>query len=98
MQCELESFPCFFKGRFGEVYKGWWRGELVAVKTFSSADERSWENECSVYGTRGLRHENVLGFIAADNIDRGAHTELWLVTEYHARGSLFDFLNESRDR
>jgi hypothetical protein len=85
-------YPCIGKGRFGEVYMGEWRGEHVAVKTFNSADEKSWENECNIYNTSGFRHENILGFIAADNIDRGLYTELWLITEYHANGSLHDYL------
>jgi TGF-beta receptor type-1 len=85
-------YPCIGKGRFGEVYKGEWRGEHVAVKTFNSADEKSWENECNIYNTNGFRHESILGFIAADNIDRGTYTELWLITEFHENGSLFDYL------
>ena len=89
-------YPCIGKGRFGEVYKGEWRGEHVAVKTFNSADEKSWENECNIYNTSGFRHENILGFIAADNIDRGLYTELWLITEYHANGSLHDYLCANR--
>ena len=86
-------YPCIGKGRFGEVYKGMWRDEYVAVKTFNSADEKSWQNECNIYNTNGFRHENILGFIAADNIDRGTYTELWIITEFHSNGSLFDFLN-----
>lgn len=39
-----------------------------------------------------LRHENILGFIAADNKDNGTWTQLWLVTDYHENGSLFDYL------
>merc|ERR1740128_1436036 len=30
------------KGRFGEVQRGEWRGENVAVKIFSSIEEQSW--------------------------------------------------------
>lgn len=89
-------YPCIGKGRFGEVYKGEWRGEYVAVKTFNSADEKSWENECNIYNTSGFRHENILGFIAADNIDRGLYTELWLITEFHANGSLYDYLTQNK--
>lgn len=124
------------KGRFGEVWRGKWRGGDVAVKIFSSREERSWFREAEIYQTIMLRHENILGFIAADNKgkrgfypegvfkptpascvivlkwawlkrfskhSRGAHaasppdngtwTQLWLVSDYHEHGSLFDYLN-----
>ncbi|KFQ16438.1 Activin receptor type-1C, partial [Leptosomus discolor] len=81
------------KGRFGEVWRGKWCGEDVAVKIFSSRDERSWFREAEIYQTVMLRHENILGFIAADNKDNGTWTQLWLVSEYHEQGSLFDYLN-----
>uniref|UniRef100_A0A8C0BDK8 Activin receptor type-1C n=1 Tax=Buteo japonicus TaxID=224669 RepID=A0A8C0BDK8_9AVES len=81
------------KGRFGEVWRGRWCGEDVAVKIFSSRDERSWFREAEIYQTVMLRHENILGFIAADNKDNGTWTQLWLVSEYHEQGSLFDYLN-----
>uniref|UniRef100_S4RP92 receptor protein serine/threonine kinase n=1 Tax=Petromyzon marinus TaxID=7757 RepID=S4RP92_PETMA len=81
------------KGRFGEVWRGKWRGEDVAVKIFSSREERSWFREAEIYQTVMLRHENILGFIAADNKDNGTWTQLWLVSDYHEHGSLFDYLN-----
>ena len=59
------------KGRFGEVWRGKWRGEEVAVKIFSSREERSWFREAEIYQTVMLRHENILGFIAADNKGEG---------------------------
>lgn len=37
------------------------------MKIFSSRDERSWFREADIYQTIMLRHENILGFIAADN-------------------------------
>lgn len=80
------------KGRFGEVWRGIWRGENVAVKIFSSRDERSWFREVEIYQTVMLRHDNLLGFIAADNKDNGTWTQLWLVTDYHEKGSLFDYM------
>jgi len=55
------------KGRYGEVWRGRWRGENVAVKIFSSREERSWFREAEIYQTVMLRHENILGFVAADN-------------------------------
>ncbi|KAM6459196.1 activin receptor type-1C isoform 2-T2 [Liasis olivaceus] len=83
------------KGRFGEVWRGKWCGEDVAVKIFSSRDERSWFREAEIYQTIMLRHENILGFIAADNKDNGTWTQLWLVTDYYEQGSLFDYLNSN---
>ena len=61
--CDFDSG----KGRYGEVWRGRWRGEDVAVKIFSSREERSWFREAELYQTVMLRHENILGFIAADN-------------------------------
>lgn len=83
------------KGRYGEVWMGKWKGECVAVKIFSSREERSWFREAEIYQTVMLRHENILGFIAADNKDNGTWTQLWLVTDYHEQGSLFDYLNRT---
>lgn len=37
------------------------------MKIFSSREERSWFREAEIYQTIMLRHENILGFIAADN-------------------------------
>ena len=85
---------CIGKGRFGEVRRGVWRGSNVAVKIFSSRDEKSWFRESEIYQTVMLRHENILGFIAADNKDDITWTQLWLVTDYHQHGSLFDFLSK----
>ncbi len=81
------------QGRYGEVHLGNWRGQKVAVKIFQTRDEESWFRESEIYQTVMLRHENILGFIASDNKDIGTWTQLWLVTEYHANGSLFDFLS-----
>eukprot|EP00096_Caligus_rogercresseyi_P011678 TRINITY_DN4684_c0_g1_i2.p1 TRINITY_DN4684_c0_g1~~TRINITY_DN4684_c0_g1_i2.p1 ORF type:complete len:565 (-),score=106.28 TRINITY_DN4684_c0_g1_i2:2501-4195(-) len=83
------------KGRFGEVWRGMWRGENVAVKIFATRDELSWFRESEIYQTIMLRHENILGFIAADNKDNGTWTQLWLVTEYHQQGSLFDYISRN---
>ena len=79
--------------RYGEVWRGTWRGENVAVKIFSSRDETSWFREADIYQTVMLRHENILGFVAADNKDADIWTQLWLVTDYHPNGSLFDYLS-----
>jgi len=55
-------------GRYGSVHRGKWREDYVAVKIFSANDERSWFREIEIYQTVCLRHENILGYIAADNM------------------------------
>jgi len=82
------------KGRFGDVHRGAWYGENVAVKIFSSDEEASWFREARLYQTSLLRHENILGFIASDNKDVGNSTQLWIVFEYHEQGSLYDYLQQ----
>ncbi|XP_022917361.1 TGF-beta receptor type-1 isoform X3 [Onthophagus taurus] len=92
---QIQLVDTIGQGRFGEVWKGRWRGENVAVKIFSSREERSWFREAEIYQTVMLRHENILGFIAADNKDNGTWTQLWLITDYHEHGSLFDYLGKT---
>ncbi|XP_049583822.1 activin receptor type-1 isoform X1 [Syngnathus scovelli] len=86
---------CVGKGRYGEVWRGYWQGESVAVKIFSSRDEKSWFRETEIYNTVLLRHENILGFIASDMTSRNSSTQLWLITHYHEMGSLYDYLQLS---
>ena len=82
------------KGRYGEVWLARWRGERVAVKVFFTTEEASWFRETEIYQTVLMRHDNILGFIAADNKDDITWTQLWLVTDYHQHGSLFDYLSK----
>ncbi|KAJ6216861.1 hypothetical protein RDWZM_008018 [Blomia tropicalis] len=92
---QIQLLEIIGKGRFGEVWRGRWRGESVAVKIFSSRDEQSWFREVEIYQTVMLRNDSILGFIAADNKDNGTWTQLWLITDYHERGSLFDYLSKN---
>ncbi|XP_053554293.1 activin receptor type-1 [Bombina bombina] len=89
---QITLAECVGKGRYGEVWRGQWQGESVAVKIFSSRDEKSWFRETELYNTVLLRHENILGFIASDMTSRNSSTQLWLITHYHELGSLYDYL------
>lgn len=80
------------KGRFGEVRKGVYKGDSVAVKIFHTKEEASWNHEVDIYQTCLIRHPNILRFIAADNKDMGIMTQLWLITEFCECGSLYDVL------
>ncbi|XP_061421445.1 bone morphogenetic protein receptor type-1B-like isoform X1 [Lethenteron reissneri] len=83
------------RGRFGEVWQGRWRDETVAVKVFFTTEEAIWFRETEIYQTVLMRHENILGFIAADIKGTGSWTQLLLVTEYHESGSLREYLRSS---
>uniref|UniRef100_A0A8C2H142 receptor protein serine/threonine kinase n=1 Tax=Cyprinus carpio TaxID=7962 RepID=A0A8C2H142_CYPCA len=83
------------KGRYGEVWMGRWRGERVAVKVFFTTEEASWFRETEIYQTVLMRHENILGYIAADIKGTGSWTQLYLITDYHENGSLYDYLKST---
>ena len=83
------------KGRYGEVWLARWRGERVAVKVFFTTEEASWFRETEIYQTVLMRHDNILGFIAADIKGTGGWTQMLLITDYHERGSLHDYLTNN---
>ncbi|CAN9516121.1 unnamed protein product [Ophioblennius macclurei] len=95
MARQISLVECVGKGRYGEVWRGTWMGESIAVKIFSSRDEQSWFRETEIYNTVQLRHDNILGFIASDMTSKNSSTQLWLVTHFHELGSLYDFLQYS---
>uniref|UniRef100_A0A147BES5 Serine/threonine-protein kinase receptor n=1 Tax=Ixodes ricinus TaxID=34613 RepID=A0A147BES5_IXORI len=90
---QIEMVQSIGKGRYGEVWKARWRGEYVAVKVFFTTDEASWLRETDIYQTVLLRHDNILGFVASDIRGTGSWTQMLLITNYHERGSLHDYLS-----
>lgn len=80
------------RGRYGQVWRGYYKGEDVAVKVFQSIEETSWLHEVDIYHKCGLRHPNILRFIAADRSDAGMFIENWLIAEYCENGNLYDYL------
>ncbi|KAK0067232.1 activin receptor type-1 [Biomphalaria pfeifferi] len=92
---QVTLFEKIGKGRFGEVWRGKWLDEDVAVKTFSSIDETSWNHETEIYNTGMLRHENILGYYASDTVGILSCTQNWLIVHYHHNGSLYDYLQRS---
>ena len=90
---QIDLYEIIGKGRYGEVWRGSWKSEDVAVKIFNSRDEESWKQETEIYSTVLLSHDNILGFKAADITTRNDVTCMWLITQYHANGALYDYLN-----
>ncbi|GLH09114.1 Receptor protein serine/threonine kinase [Gryllus bimaculatus] len=89
---QIQMVHSIGKGRYGEVWLAMWRGERVAVKVFYTTEEASWFRETEIYQTVLMRHENILGFIAADIKGTGSWTQMLLITDYHDNGSLHDYL------
>ncbi|XP_071829493.1 bone morphogenetic protein receptor type-1B-like [Apostichopus japonicus] len=92
---QVQLIRCVGKGRFGEVWKARWRGENVAVKIYQNAEEDSWFRETEIYQTVLMRHESIMRFVAADIRGTGTYTQLYLITEYHEYGSLYNFLGKN---
>ncbi|XP_055836809.1 activin receptor type-1 isoform X2 [Episyrphus balteatus] len=92
---QITLVDCIGRGKYGEVWRGIWHGESIAVKIFFSRDEESWKRETEIYSTVLLRHANILGYIGSDMISRNSCTQLWLLTHYYPHGSLFDHLNRN---
>lgn len=80
------------QGRFGAVWKAQIRTELVAVKIFPPQDKNSWLVEQEIYKLPQMKNENILSFVGVERRGEGLLAEYWLITAYHERGSLCDFL------
>ncbi len=88
------------KGRFAEVHRAKLKQgttdesfQMVAVKIFPYEEYASWKTEWEIFSDAELRHENVLQFLTAE--DRKAERRYWLITAYHERGTLQEFLMQN---
>ena len=85
------------KGTFGDVLRGIWRGEEVAVKFLkgsmidSPESVKQFLDECNIL--RNLHHPNILLFMGACTIG----PQYFFVTEFCDNGNLFEFLHMVRD-
>lgn len=48
-------------------------------------DKQSWQNERDMFTTPGMKHENLLRYIAAEKRGTSLEMELWLITEFHEK-------------
>ena len=90
-QLDIRLVKVIARGRFGSVWKAEIPGEgaTVAVKVFPEHDRHSWILEQRFYTLPHTRDcANILRFIGAESHG----SELWLMTEYHDVGSLYDYL------
>ena len=84
-------------GRFGTIWRANNLGNsMVAVKVFPEKSYKSWKNEQEVFKLSFMEHDNILKFVAAhETKDENLFSEFWLITAYHYRGSLSDYLDSN---
>ncbi|XP_033021171.1 TGF-beta receptor type-2 [Lacerta agilis] len=86
------------KGRFAEVYKAKLKQntseqfETVAVKIFSYEEYVSWKTEKDIFSDINLKHENILQFLTAEERKTDVGKQYWLITAFHSRGNLQEYL------
>ncbi|XP_054671088.1 TGF-beta receptor type-2 [Grus americana] len=86
------------KGRFAEVYKAKLKQntseqyETVAVKIFPYEEYASWKTEKDIFSDVNLKHENILQFLTAEERKTDLGKQYWLITAFHARGNLQEYL------
>uniref|UniRef100_A0A2K6US78 TGF-beta receptor type-2 n=1 Tax=Saimiri boliviensis boliviensis TaxID=39432 RepID=A0A2K6US78_SAIBB len=86
------------KGRFAEVYKAKLKQntseqfETVAVKIFPYEEYASWKTEKDIFSDVNLKHENILQFLTAEERKTELGKQYWLITAFHAKGNLQEYL------
>ncbi|KAK3106491.1 hypothetical protein FSP39_021009 [Pinctada imbricata] len=75
-------------GRFGEVWKAKMEEHDVAVKIMPFKEKASWLAEQEIYNLPHMAHDNILLFVGAEKHEEN----LWLITQFHEKGSLCEYL------
>lgn len=94
----MQYGPQIGSGGFGVVFKAKFRGETVAIKkihahALSNANSiAEFQSEVAVLCT--LKHPHILRFVGACT----RPPNLMIITEFMARGTLFDLLHQSQER
>ncbi|CAG9136558.1 unnamed protein product [Plutella xylostella] len=85
--CEVRA-----RGRFGAVWRAKLGSRDVAVKVFPLQDKQSWVAEQEIFRLQRMDHPDILHYIGVDKKGDNLQAEYWLVTAYHEKGSLCDYL------
>ena len=82
------------KGKSGTVRKGKLNDKIVAIKIFMPQCKQSWTLEKEIYSLpQMMEKDSILKFLGvSERRDNLGQFECWLGTEYHPKGSLYDFL------
>jgi bone morphogenetic protein receptor type-1B len=94
---QIQMVESIGKGRYGEVWLAKWRDEKVAAKVFFTTEEASWFRETEIYQTVLMRHENILGFIAADIKGKIFNEVQYNKNSFESSSSFFFFRDRKLD-
>ena len=90
---EMQMFECIGHGAVGEVFKGKWRGMMVAVKTvkgaWMSSEEMEQELDHEATVLQAVRHAHVVQFFGMGTLDNGTP---FMVVELMELGTLTEVL------
>ncbi|RAL46487.1 hypothetical protein DM860_004766 [Cuscuta australis] len=92
--CKLKFENKVASGTFGDLYKGTYCSQDVAIKVLKADLSTDMLKEFSqeVYIMRKIRHKNVVQFIGACT----RQPNLCIVTEFMSRGSVYNFLHKQK--
>ena len=94
---ELTKYPVqmenvISRGQFGNVWKGVYRDQTVAIKGVNMQGVKLWETERSMFESYNLRNENVINFVGSEKKTENNRIEYLIITEFYDNGSVADFL------
>ncbi|KAF8376637.1 daf-1 [Pristionchus pacificus] len=84
------------QGTFGRVFLAVWRGgEKIAVKKFNHNLKDSFEQEVEILKSGMMSNSNIIRWVGEDTFYSGNDLEHWILMEYHANGSLYDYMQKN---
>eukprot|EP01117_Protostelium_nocturnum_P010373 TRINITY_DN3731_c0_g1_i1.p1 TRINITY_DN3731_c0_g1~~TRINITY_DN3731_c0_g1_i1.p1 ORF type:complete len:1471 (-),score=432.14 TRINITY_DN3731_c0_g1_i1:79-4491(-) len=89
---EVQVGETIGSGHFGDVYRGFWNGTVVALKsTKTGSDDKDvkWAEEIKLL--QGLNHPNVVRLLGLHKVD----DNFYMVLEYMEKGSLDRYLQRN---
>lgn len=83
-----------FTGRYAKVYEaGEIHGVKVAIKCFTAAHRKMWQQERDIYKTPGMAsNHNIARFYGSTQQGSGNEMTMWIVVQYYPNGSICDYL------
>eukprot|EP00111_Clytia_hemisphaerica_P008938 TCONS_00026127-protein len=92
-----KTYPASFleiihQGQMNTIWKATFCQRAAAIKIVNKLDVTQWVNEKDIFLNHKLKHDNVVNFISAERRFKETTVQYWIVTEYHEKGSLANYL------